>query len=283
MLARRGVRRVRGVDLAPALSAAAAAAAGAMPVEYVACDLAALGSAAGRALLGGVDAVFHAASVIDLAPWPGPHMAAVNAGGTARLVAAAEAAGVRALVYTSSIDVVCDGRELVAADESTPYPARPSTGYARTKGQAERCVLAAAARGALRACALRPGHIYGPDDLMLHICVEKVAAGALPATFPHGISDYVYVDNLAHAHLQAWDALREPAGVANGQCYVRCGAPTLRGLCPRRRHLIPSPPPCSSSLLRTTRAPRGSIWRHFWPTTAWSLRPCGCRSGSCTS
>ena len=49
-------------------------------------------------------------------------------------------------------------------DESIPYPARPIHDYVRTKIEGEKLVRGADASGGLRTCAIRPVHIYGPDD-----------------------------------------------------------------------------------------------------------------------
>lgn len=50
--------------------------------------------------------VLHAASMIDLFPYPGAAILAVNCSGTANVIQACHSTGVRALVYTSSGDVV---------------------------------------------------------------------------------------------------------------------------------------------------------------------------------
>ena len=71
------------------------------------------------------------------------------------------AAGVKALVYTSSEDVVFTGRPIRDGDERLPYPQKFVNGYCRTKADAEVAVLAANGRtGAggqpLRTAAVRP-------------------------------------------------------------------------------------------------------------------------------
>ena len=58
----------------------------------------------------GIDTVYHAASIIDIKPVPSLLMTHVNVTGTACVIAACKASGVKTLVYTASLDVVsgCD-------------------------------------------------------------------------------------------------------------------------------------------------------------------------------
>jgi nucleoside-diphosphate-sugar epimerase len=111
--------------------------------EFIALDLRRLDAAAGHLLFANVCCVFHTASIIDLAPYPPPLMVEINVNVTERLLALAQASRVGCFVYTSTIDVVCGLEPLVFADESAVYPRRPGTGYAQTKGAAERLVIAA--------------------------------------------------------------------------------------------------------------------------------------------
>ena len=47
------------------------------------------------------------------------------------------------------------------------------------------------------------GHIYGPGDAMIAIIIEMRKSGDLPMRVGQGINDYIYVDNLVDAHLEA--------------------------------------------------------------------------------
>ena len=62
-----------------------------------------------------------------------------------RVIRACRELGIHRLVYTSTIDVVVDGRRpIVDGDESLPYPPKlPRDPYSRSKIEAERLVLAA--------------------------------------------------------------------------------------------------------------------------------------------
>jgi hypothetical protein len=44
-----------------------------------------------------------------------------------------------------------------------------------------------------RTAAIRPGHIYGPGDVMISIVLGLVRDGKVPVKIGHGINDYVYV------------------------------------------------------------------------------------------
>lgn len=111
----------------------------------------------------GVDAVVHMAALLHHVN-PAAGMRAdydrVNVGGTATVVEAARNAGVKRLVYFSTISVygASDGRTL---DENSP--ARPVTFYGQTKLAAERIVVEARnAEGRPLGTVLRLATVYGP-------------------------------------------------------------------------------------------------------------------------
>jgi sterol-4alpha-carboxylate 3-dehydrogenase (decarboxylating) len=107
----------------------------------------------------GATCVIHTASPLHGAP--DALFTRVNVAGTRAVLAAAAAAGVRKLVYTSSASVIFDGRPLANADERHPLPARAMDVYNASKAQAERLVVAANTPGGLQTVALRPAGIYG--------------------------------------------------------------------------------------------------------------------------
>ncbi len=115
--------------------------------------------------LEGIALVFHLASYSP-APdeadiYAAPAHWAVSAEGTRHLVAAAGAAGVRRLVYLSSVKVMGDaaGAGSQPATEDT-VPA-PDTLYGRAKLAAEGEVLAAGQTPGVHACVLRLPMVYG--------------------------------------------------------------------------------------------------------------------------
>lgn len=172
----------------------------------------------------GCGTVFHVASLINLAGVMSNaarrRSHAVNVGGTQRLVRACIAAGA-GLVYTSSNNVVVD-REIIAGDETAPYASSCVDVYTETKILAERVVLEAARAGELRACALRPGGIWGPGrgglvvDNVLDTVAKRLLVARIGSAAP---SDNTHVDNLAEAQLLAAYALAADPSRVSGQAY----------------------------------------------------------------
>jgi UDP-glucose 4-epimerase len=115
-----------------------------------------------RSALEGADGVVHLAALLHILN-PPPEMRAtferINVGGTARVVEAAVRAGVRRIVFFSTINVYGDSNGVVLSEDSPPGP---KTFYAETKLRAERIVLEATSRDGERlGTVLRMGAIYG--------------------------------------------------------------------------------------------------------------------------
>ena len=202
-------RRVRVLDLEPCDDAA---------VDVVTGDIRDPAAAA-RACVG-VDTVYHTVAVVTQHPVKTPLVRSVNIDGTRVMLAAAQDAGVTRFVFTSSIDVVFDGRDIAAGDESLPYGRRFLDEYGRSKAEAEQLVLAANGQRGLTTVALRAAGIFGPHDrhrlpvALAHIRRNGyVPMGNRTARFSH-----VYVDNLVHAHALAARALTPEAPHA-GRAY----------------------------------------------------------------
>jgi 3beta-hydroxy-delta5-steroid dehydrogenase/steroid delta-isomerase len=182
--------------------------------------------------MAGVDTVFHTAAVIHGATRaPEAERARVwrvNVDGTRHVVEAAAAGTPGRLVHTSSISVVFDRAPLAAARAAAPYARiRPLDLYTASKIAAEACVLGVdPAR--LRACALRPGGIYGPGESH-HFprVVREVLRGRLVAKVGPGKarSDNVYVDDLVDAHLRAAVRLTPGSPVVGGAYPIGDGHP----------------------------------------------------------
>src|SRR5688572_27633771 len=151
------------------------------------------------ALLDGVDTVFH------LAAEPGVRGGRLNAYlrqnvvATARLLRAAEAAGVRRLVYASSSSVY--GNAALRAEHA---PVAPLSTYAATKVAVERL-----ARGSrVDAVGLRYFTIYGPrqrPDMAFHRFIEHCLDGEPVAVIGDGrqVRDFTYVGDAVEATLAA--------------------------------------------------------------------------------
>ena len=189
--------------------------------EHVRADLA--DAKATREAVEGVDAVVHVAAKAGM--WGNASdYETSNVLATQNVIDACVDAGVERLVMTSSPSVTFSGGHAKNADESLPYPEKHLYDYGRTKAEAERRVLKANATphrkgpGVLLTCALRPHLVYGEDDPhILPRLVSRAKAGRLMwIGDPENLIDVTYVENAAHAHLLALDALsaekHKPAG-----------------------------------------------------------------------
>jgi nucleoside-diphosphate-sugar epimerase len=151
---------------------------------------------------------------------------ATNVGGTDNVIAACAMNAVPRLVHTSSPSVVHAGADLDGVDESAPYAAHFRAHYPHTKALAEQRVLAANSP-ALATVALRPHLIWGPaDPHLLPRLVARARAGRLRFVGPPGQRiDTTYVDNAAHAHLDALDRLVPGAACAGRAYFISQGQP----------------------------------------------------------
>ena len=218
MLVERGAERVVSLDLALPPGGSGAADPRITPLVADVCDEAALKDA-----FRGADAVFHVAALVG----PGFPRAAyerVNVEGTRAVVAAARAAGVRALVFTSSPTTRLDGadeRGSAICDRPAVPPSRQLQEYSRTKAAGEAHALGASC-DALRVCAIAPHQVYGPEDrLFLPSLLRAAASGRLRVFGPgDNLISWTSADNAAHAHILAAAALlRGVPGVA-GEFFV---------------------------------------------------------------
>jgi nucleoside-diphosphate-sugar epimerase len=183
----------------------------------------------------GIDVVFHVAAKAGMWGKAADYERA-NVLGTHNVVQACLTQGVSRLVHTSSPSVTFDGSDAAGADETLPYATRHLYHYGRTKAEAERHVLAAngsphrSGTGNLLTTALRPHILYGPGDP--HIVPRLVARhrqGRLRMVGDgRNLIDITYVDNAAHAHLLAADALgRDSASNAGRAYFLSDGHPVV--------------------------------------------------------
>lgn len=176
----------------------------------------------------GIDVVLHAAALVDWGAAPDELLWAVNVNGTENVIEACRSAGVRALVYTSSEDVVYAGAPIVDGDETLPYPDRFPNGYCRTKAQAEALVLEAdRGEGVLRTAAIRPCGMWGEGDPYHVGTLLDMARKGPMLRMGDGRARFqnVYVGNVAHAHLLAARALLRGDEAPRGQAYFVTDAP----------------------------------------------------------
>ncbi len=170
--------------------------------------------------LQGVDAVIHlAARVHVMQESAGDPLAAfrrVNVAGTERLARAAAEAGVKRLVYVSSIKV--NGEETALGGKFTENDApAPQDPYAVSKLEAEQALHRVAAETGLEVVIVRPPLVYGPGVKGNFRQMLKVLEGGVPLPLAaiHNLRSLVYVDNLADALIAC---ASHPA--ASGQTYL---------------------------------------------------------------
>lgn len=169
-LARAGIEAVAIVR--SERSAAVVEALGARPVQASLGDVAALAAA-----MAGCEGGFHLAAA-NTEALSRAALYEVNVEGTARVLAAARAAGVRRVVHVSSESVLAGRQPIVRADETWPLPPDPIGGYPWSKALAEQRALEANGEG-LEVVVVRPRWIWGPDDTkVLPELVAAVRAGA---------------------------------------------------------------------------------------------------------
>ena len=123
------------------------------------------------------------------------------------------------LIHTSTPSVVFNGKSFTGQDESLPYGSNWLCHYARTKAIAEQEVLSANSSDGLYTTALRPHLVWGVGDPhLLPRVIQRAKQGRLRIV-GDGTNqvDISHVQNVADAHIQALEALRN--GKACGKAY----------------------------------------------------------------
>ena len=161
----------------------------------------------------GGEIVHHLAAAFRELNVPDTYYQKVNVGGTETILKAAEAAGVRRLVYCSTCGVHGNVKN-PPADEDAPIAAADY--YQQTKYEAEPLVNEFGQRG-LKTAIVRPAAIYGPGDPeRFGMIFRRVARGRFPI-FGSGRALYhpLYIDNFVDALLALTDD-----GIGDGRTYL---------------------------------------------------------------
>jgi dihydroflavonol-4-reductase len=183
-----------------------------------------------RAAVDGCELVFNAMGLPEQWLADERDFERVNALGSETVVVEAARAGARRVVHTSTIDVF-DAAAGARFDESRVADYPKGTAYERSKQQADRLVLAAAAREGIEVVLANPAAVYGPgpegsasperDILRPVVEGRRAAAPALP---PGGFG-LLFSEGAGSGHL-----LVAERGVP-GERYILCdGHVTLREL-----------------------------------------------------
>jgi len=177
-----------------------------LDVETVSGDLT-IPSSLDRALEG-CEALFHVAANYRL--WvPDPeNMYKTNVYGTRNIMLSAAKAGVKRIVYTSSVATLGLTRNGSPADETTPATLTDMIGhYKRSKFLAEAEVRRLVVEQNLPAVIVNPSTPVGPRDIKptpTGQMIVQAASGRMPAYVDTGLN-IVHVDDVAKGHLLAFE------------------------------------------------------------------------------
>jgi dihydroflavonol-4-reductase len=156
----------------------------------------------------GCAAVFHVAA--DYRLWvPRPDdIYRVNVAGTEALIRAAMAAGVKRIVYCSSVAVLGLPPSGRPGDEATPVSLADTVGhYKRSKYLAEEAVRRLVTAEGAQVVIVNPSTPVGPRDIKptpTGRMIRDAAMGKLPAYVDTGLN-IVHVDDVADGHLLAFE------------------------------------------------------------------------------
>ncbi|MGH8143057.1 MAG: hopanoid-associated sugar epimerase, partial [Steroidobacteraceae bacterium] len=174
-----------------------------LALECVPGDLADVASL--EPALAGCEGLFHVAAEYRLWTTEPQRLYQSNVDGTRNLLDAARRAGVRRLVYTSSVATLGLREDGSASDESDTAGLADMVGhYKRSKFLAEQWVLQAAQAG-LPVVIVNPSTPVGPGDVKptpTGRMVLDAASGRMPAYVDTGLN-IVHVDDVAEGHLLA--------------------------------------------------------------------------------
>lgn len=150
--------------------------------------------------LAGVDVVVHLAARVhilqEVSRNPLESFRSVNVMGSERLARAAAAAGVKRLVYVSSISI--HGNSTEAKPYSESDAAHPHSPYAVSKWEGELALQRVSLETGLELVTVRPPLVYGPgvggNFLRLMCWAEK--GWPLPLASIHNLRSFIGIDNL---------------------------------------------------------------------------------------
>jgi nucleoside-diphosphate-sugar epimerase len=170
----------------------------------------------------GSDTVFHAAAA--LGDWGDPdEFERINVGGTANVIAACRAVGVRRLVHVGTEAALMAGEPLVNVNEDAPLRPDSPALYSATKAKAELRVRAAN-RDGLETVVIRPRFVWGRGDTTLLPALTSMVRSGRFRWIGGGnhLTATTHVDNTVEG---LWlGATKAPAG---GVWFVTDGEPVV--------------------------------------------------------
>ena len=156
-----------------------------------------------RAALEGADTVIHLAArthvLRETVSDPLVAFRKTNVEGTRRLAEQAAVAGVRRLVFLSSVKV--NGEKTTGRPYTEDDPAQPEDAYGLTKWEAEQALRAIERQFGLQVVILRPPLVYGPGvkGNFLRLLTLISRGWPLPLASVHNQRSMVYLGNLVDA------------------------------------------------------------------------------------
>ncbi len=156
--------------------------------------------------LAGCGCLFHIAADYRLWVRNAQEIYEANVTGTRNIMLAAAQAGVRRIVYTSSVATLGLTPDGSPADENTPASLDDMIGhYKRSKFLAEAAVMQMAHADGMPVVIVNPSTPIGPRDIKptpTGRMIVEAASGRMPAYVDTGLN-LVHVDDVAVGHLQA--------------------------------------------------------------------------------
>jgi dihydroflavonol-4-reductase len=191
--------------------------------------------------MSGAEAVFHLAAIyrVGIPVSERREMHEVNVTGTENVLDAAQAAGVRRIVYVSTVNAFGDTGGQVVDESYERPPGRYVSAYDRTKHLAHETARQRIARG-YPIVIVQPGVIFGRGDRSeIGGQIRRAARGRLPfVSFPTLGMNAVYVDDVVEGILLAHDRGR------TGEAYVLGGEiTTMRDLVRKAAEVAGHRPP----------------------------------------
>jgi UDP-glucose 4-epimerase len=181
-------------------------------IDFVEADIG--DTAAVRKAADGVDFVFHLAAMVSVPQSMAEPVEAelINTVGTLNVLRAAQAAGARRLVLSSTCAVYGDEPTLPKIETMSPQPKSP---YAISKLAAEHYCQVFNESYGLETVILRYFNVFGPRQDpssaysgVISIFVDKLSHGTAPIIFGTGeqTRDFVFVADVVRANLRAAEA-----------------------------------------------------------------------------
>ena len=146
-----------------------------------------------------VDHVYHLAAIsrYDLNVPPAEYQS-TNVDGTRNVLETADAAGVRRVVFTATIEAVGTSKDGKPLTEETPQ--QPRNIYGQSKLDAENLVRAYSSGHELETVVVRPPMIYGPRDLILCQRLFRIIQRGFYPLIGDGqaLTEFCFVANQVH-------------------------------------------------------------------------------------